>query len=299
MKKRFVFDLSILALAVVTSLSAPLSAANVAASTCGAPSPRPVTAVVSTDTMSAVAGAELPFRVTLVNDGDQAISDGSVIIKVSREPRKGDFSQGREFIVTRAVVKSGVALDKKSAESYLFAWSVPAGLPSGVYRADAGFSESGFPLENADSFENRMFGNSAKVLISGDVSEAVFLSSSDTGEPSRFSVVNATANDVRVPVTLRFYKGGIDGASAGSETTSVTARKGSSAEVIYSKPSGASVVAETSYKGVPSISLYSAEDRSCGSGSDIAAWAMLIGGLGVVVLVIARRLAHKDTNLTQ
>lgn len=294
MKRNLSLDLSMLALSALTALIIPSSAA-LGSSACLPSSNGFVTSSIKADTLTAVAGTEVPLRVSLENAGADQLRGGSVAIIVAREPRQGDFSQGNYFIVTRSVVKTGVSLEANSSANLSFAWNIPAYMPEGVYRADAIFLKDGRAFEDATVVSGSPFGNSAKMLISSDVSGALFFIAELTGDGNdapKIALFNGTKEDVNLPVTIKTYSGGVDGNLVKSESINVASKAGSLTIIPYdtanmSRPF--SLTAEAMYKGVPAFYMYSSEGSAgdCSDDNILYSWAMLIGGLGVIMLVLA------------
>jgi len=292
MKRNFSLDLSILALSALTALIIPSSVA-LGGSSCIASTPKFVTSSIKADTLSAVSGTEIPLRISIENDGDQSFENGSVIIVVARESKVGDFSNDNQFIVTRSVVKTGVNLAANSTSKFSFAWNIPTSLPSGVYRADSIFAQGGETFDDVKVDEKSPFGNSAKIFVSGEDKGAVFFIASVVGESSpNIVLVNGTAQNANVPVTIKKYSGGLSGKLIGSEFRTVLAKAGSSTAIPYSTEGLSepfSITAEAVNNGMPAFYMYSSGGSSdnCSDESSLYSWAMLIGGLGVVMIVLA------------
>jgi len=292
MKRNFSLDLSVLALSALTALIIP-SSVVIGSSSCTASTPKSVTSSISADTLSAASGTEIPLRISIENSGTESLKDGSVIILVSREPKANDFSKDSQFVVTRSVVKTGVNLEANSTSKFAFAWNIPASLPGGVYRADAVFAQGGETFDDATVNEKNPFGNSAKILVSGEDKGAIFFIASLLGDDSpKIVLVNGTGQNANVPVTIKKYSGGLSGNLIGSEFRTVFAKAGASTVVPYSsdglvKPF--SITAEATNNGMPAFYMYSSDGTAPCSNQDqnLYSWAMLIGGLGVIMLVLA------------
>ena len=247
-----------------------------------------IVASVTADTLSAVSGTELPLRITLTNNSDAVVNDGAIIIAIIREPSEGDFSRDKQFILTRAVVKTGISIPTRSNIKLAFAWKIPTTLPSGVYRAEAAFLENGQLIDNSQVLTNNPFGNTAKIFISGEAKGAVFFTASLAGENEpNITLVNGTDKDATVSVMLNTHAGSLTGNIVNSESRQVFVKSDSSTNVEYLSPKGAfGVAAEALYGGVPAVYIYSSSKSSgCFDRSMLYSWAMLIGGLGFLMLL--------------
>lgn len=283
MKKNISFDLSILALSVMTALILPFS--SVIAGYCTPPLTSGVSAQVRADTLSAVSGADLPLHITIRNDSDSEFRGGEAIVTISRESKPGDFSRGNEFVVARAVVKSGLDIGPREVVESSFAWKVPATLPTGVYKIDSSF------VHKDVLSEGKSAGMSAKVLISGETSGAVFFiaGTNENDEPS-ITLVNTTNAFLKLPVMIKTYAEGLAGKLAKTESQIVSVDKGSAVSVSYlasPKLEAYTVTAETTYRGVGAFYIFTKSGSAqCFDPKTLYPWAMLIGGLGVVMLVL-------------
>jgi hypothetical protein len=287
MNKNHTFDLSILALSVITAIV--LLVTPVIVGYCGSSLVNAdVSTSVSTQTLSAVSGTNLPLTIAIKNEGASMLKGGEAVITISRESKSGDFSRGNEFVVTRSVVKSGINLDASASEESSFAWKIPAMLPSGVYRADATLVHRSKIFSDASS--GTPFAGSAKILISGEASTTVFFvaGTEENDEPS-ITLVNATNKFLKLPVSIKTYSGNVAGPLLQSESRIVSADTGAFTFIEYLPLTEGSyaVTAETAYQGVPAFYVFTKEGSAqCFDPNTLYPWAMLIGGLGVVMLIL-------------
>lgn len=260
MRRKFSLILSSFIVLLLTLLTT--SSTSVFAAYCANPQSGTVTASIKSDTLSTVSGTELPLRILLTNTGDKAFNDGSVIITISRESKVGDFSKDNNFLLTRAVVKTGVNLPPHSDVKLSFAWKIPANAPSGLYVADAGFSQNGQVFDNTPNpiTNNSPFGNRAKIFVSGEATGAIYFVSGARGDNSpKIVLVNGTNKDIKLPVVLKTYDGGIDDKVFHSEFRNIFITKGASTAINYSIPNNPkiySVTAEGTYKDFPVFYMY-------------------------------------------
>jgi hypothetical protein len=247
--------------------------------------PSDVVSSVTTDSLSAVSGTDLALKFALKNPGTH-IKEGSAIISITRESQKGDFSQGNEFVVARIALKEGVALPQASITEYPFVWRIPSGLPTGLYRIDPSFIDGGMMFDQKDVAATP-FGGSARVFIKGEADGAVYFiaGTSENDEPS-IVLVNATEQEASIPVTIKLFKDSVAGSLITSETRTVSIPAGSTQVIEYALPSEAEgLIMQTAYRSVPSLYVFSPRER-CVAEKEVSAWAMAVGGLGVVILLL-------------
>lgn len=186
MKKNLTFNLSILSLLIASILAVP-SVKILTKSSCAKsgpdklpvsmnvtlPVPGSVTASIATDRLSTVSGTKQQLNISITNNGEALLKDGSVVVSIFRQ------TKDTEVLIMRSIVEKNVVLKSKASESYVFNWSIPATLPTGLYQIDATFFQGGNPVRNGTPITNNPFGNSTRIFVKGDATNDNFLAANN------------------------------------------------------------------------------------------------------------------------
>lgn len=203
-----------------------------------------------------VSGAQMRFYLTVTNQNDYPIVDGSIYVKIFQKQTDSKNAQmNGSFLVDQFFAKEGIALDAKEVKNFELLWNVPAWAPTGNYMAFSYFeSAKKFNLLGL-TFTDDITGSRAAFDVKGDFKKSVGLDRNNVKvnsnkysfalPPLQFSkdepltvqipILNPTKEKQETSVTydLYFWDGLASGQKLGTKNENVTLNPGETKTLSY------------------------------------------------------------------
>lgn len=199
MKRNHTFDLSILALAVILALI--IYSYSGIFSTCVPKITPYVTTSISAETLSASTGTKLPLQVSLINEGSQQISGGSIVI--------GVFHEDTDTLIYSGVAKSDISLNSNETATTSVFWDIPSSIYGSVYRIKGFFVVDGYALKGRRVLTDTPFGNTAKIYVSGEENGSIPTPSNGLPQNADYSSDSACTDSYELLPAWAMAIGGI------------------------------------------------------------------------------------------
>jgi len=197
-----------------------------------------------------VSGAQLRFYLTVANQNDYPIVDGSIYVKIFQKQTDSKLAQKNGgFLVDQFFAKERIALDAKEVKNFELLWNVPAWAPEGEYRAFSYFqSAKKFNLLGF-TFTDDITGGQADFRIKSEFKKSVGLDknnvkangtrqqyfSKDEPITVQMPILNPTKEKQEASVTygLYFWDGLSDSQKLGTKNEKITLNPGEKKMLTY------------------------------------------------------------------